>query len=390
MEYTVACNWDPELLDRIDYPEVKSLFGALPNSVISGGRPAYIIKDTNDEDIRNYIKRVHDKRWDFNYNINSTCLANRECGKEGFKQIIDYIEWVVSLGVTSVTIANANLINIVRKNFPDLKIKVSTFQKIATLPQAQRFEDMGVEAIMLSEHVNRGFKLLREIRKHVKCKLILIANVGCIFNCPNSHSHANSIAHSGIAGENKSLMTEAYHTYCYEKRLQDPAELVKIRWIRPDDVAYYEDIGIDMLKIIERYSTTDALTERMKAYHERKYDGNIIDLLGQMVDIKHTNKDVLTSQIKADPQNVDKAMRFYLAFSAAIPDLYYLDNSKLSKDFIKGFENRDCNRLSCDECGYCEKIANEVISVIDKEKLELTLSRLKTIRNDIFNGSMLY
>ena len=223
MEYTVACNWDPELLDRIDYPEVKSLFGAVPDTVISGGRPSNAIKNLGETEIKNYIKRVHDKGWEFGFNMNSTCLSNKESTREGFKDIIKYLEWIVNLGADSVTISNTNLINIVRKNFPNLKIKVSTFQKVGNVHQAQRFEDMGVTSIMLSEHINRDFKLLREIRRNVKCKLILIANVGCIFNCPNIFSHANSVAHSGTMGEIRTVFTESHHSYCFQKRLEDPA-----------------------------------------------------------------------------------------------------------------------------------------------------------------------
>jgi hypothetical protein len=32
MEFMVACNWELDLLDKINYPEVKTLFGGLPGS----------------------------------------------------------------------------------------------------------------------------------------------------------------------------------------------------------------------------------------------------------------------------------------------------------------------------------------------------------------------
>jgi hypothetical protein len=73
-----------------------------------------------------------------------------------------------------------------------------------------------------------------------------------------------------------------------------------------------------------------------------------------------------------------------------LPDLYYLDNAKLPPDFIDGFAKRDCDRLSCDECGYCKKIAKEAVTVIDEKKLADTLRSLKDIRNRIADGTLLY
>jgi collagenase-like PrtC family protease len=64
--------------------------------------------------------------------------------------------------------------------------------------------------------------------------------------------------------------------------MKDPVEFVKSRWIRPEDVKVYEDVGIDMLKILERNNTSDTLGERVKAYSMRSYEGNLIDMLGQM------------------------------------------------------------------------------------------------------------
>lgn len=55
MEYTVACNWDSELIDKIDYPEVGSIFAGLPNTVISGGRSSKVITPMEEENIKKYI-----------------------------------------------------------------------------------------------------------------------------------------------------------------------------------------------------------------------------------------------------------------------------------------------------------------------------------------------
>ena len=202
---------------------------------------------------------------------------------EGYRGILEYLDWIAGLGFDSVTISVPLLIEIVKKHFPGLRVKVSSYQKIRSVSMAQRFEDLGADAIVLSEHSNRDFKLMEAIRKAVRCRLVLIANVGCVFDCPNVFAHANSNSHSGAQGEPATIFTESYQTYCTMKRLESTSELIKMRWIRPEDVSVYEDLGIDALKILDRHSSTDALAERVRAYVQRSFAGNLLDLAGQMI-----------------------------------------------------------------------------------------------------------
>jgi hypothetical protein len=109
MKYLVACNWDPALLDQIDYPEVASLFGGLPDALIASGRPSSQIRPVSVSNVRQLIARVHAKKWTFDYNVNSSCLANKEVTRGGFKAIIKYLEGIVDLGVDALTITNTNL-----------------------------------------------------------------------------------------------------------------------------------------------------------------------------------------------------------------------------------------------------------------------------------------
>ena len=97
MKYLVACNWDLDLLDQIDRPEVVAVFAGLPNTLISSGRPSSQIRPVPESHVRNYIKLVHDKKWSFDFNLNSPCLANKEVTQGGFKEIMKYLEWASDL-----------------------------------------------------------------------------------------------------------------------------------------------------------------------------------------------------------------------------------------------------------------------------------------------------
>ena len=391
MRFTVACNWDPRLVELIDYPEVGAVFAGLPNTKIASGRSSLLIKDMDEQGVKDYIRRVHAKGWSFDYNVNSTCLANGELRADGRKEIMEYLQWVSNLGVDSLTISLPLMVEIVKKHFPHLKVKVSTYQKIHSVSMARRFEDLGVDAIVLSEFVNRDFKLLEAIRQAVKCQLVLIANVGCIYDCPNAFAHANSIAHSGAKGERTTIFTETYQTYCTMKRLESRAELIKMRWIRPEDVVYYKDVGIDMLKIIDRHSSTEALVERVKAYHERHFEGNLLDLIGQMANQKKSDL-INLRQILDDGgrEEADKLVDFLAALSIPVRDLFRVDNQRFPQDFLEGFRQRDCSALACDRCGYCGRVADATVTVMDKLGVDAALRKLRDVRSRIVEGSILY
>ncbi|HEX9061663.1 MAG TPA: U32 family peptidase [Clostridia bacterium] len=392
MEFTVACNWDFDLLDKIDYPGVKSLFGGLPGTLISSGRPSFMLSSLSYEDVKEYIKRVHSKGWKFDYNINATCLSNMEFSLEGYNKILKYIEQIVELGVDSLTISLPSLLEIVKKHFPHIKVKVSTFQKINSVSMAQSFEDMGADAIMLSEHINRDFKLLSAIRKSIKAKIILVANVGCVYGCANIHSHPNNVSHES-SGEHRSIFATGYYqSLCMINRVKNPVEFIKSRWIRPEDVGIYEDIGIDMLKIVERSSTSQALGERVKAYSERCYNGNLIDLLGQMPGGKHSISRNVNSGVGIKGQEeMMKTARFAKAFFIhELSDLFYIDSNKIPEDFIKGFMERDCSKLSCKTCNYCKKISDECLTHADQKIIDDILKSMSDVKEEVLSGSILY
>ncbi len=393
MEYTVATNWDPKLLDLIDYPEVKSVFGALPNTPVSGGRSSLVIKSLTDKDVKDYIKKVHEKGWNFSYNINTSCTGNKELTADGYKKIRQYFDWICDLGVDSVTVAIPNLLNIIKKYYSHLTVKISTFQKINSVSMAKHYEDMGADAIMLSEHVNRDIKLIKSLRENLKCKLVLLANTGCIYGCPNMFAHANSIAHSGANSTVSTVFTESYVADCSFKRIKNIDEIAKIRWIRPEDINYYENIGIDMLKIIDRHSSTEALGERMKAYNDRCYDGNLLNLLGQMMNRKKSKALNLKGVYRGSNVKEMKKSREFISdvFQISVSDLYYFDNKKIPEDFIQGFEKRDCDTLSCEKCGYCKKIVDmAVCPIVEKEEITNAMERLVTVKEKIISGSILY
>jgi collagenase-like PrtC family protease len=275
----VGTNWDFSLLDALQGTSVDTLFGKLPFDVVGGARPGFVLPQVNREYVQRYIHACHEKGMEFSYLLNAPCLGNLQYSRKGYGQIIDLLEWVDHSGADSVVIGIPYLIDLVRKRFPRLKIKVSTTARVNTVRKALQYEDMGVEEIIIDEHINREFKTLERIRKTVKCNLEILVNNICLWQCPYNYEHVNHDGHASREGEEEDNCYLQYPGYlCLYRKLMEPVELLKSPWIRPEDVHHYEDMGYKHFKITERFKRTPLLIEHVKAYENRRYDGNLLDL----------------------------------------------------------------------------------------------------------------
>ena len=55
-----------------------------------------------------------------------------EYQREGNKKIIEHIAWIDSIGVDAVTVTIPFLLQIIKKQFPRLKVKISSFARVNT------------------------------------------------------------------------------------------------------------------------------------------------------------------------------------------------------------------------------------------------------------------
>jgi len=366
MKLRVGSNWDFSLIDALKETSVDTLFGKLPFDVVGGARPGFVLPQVDRNYVERYIESCHEAGLEFSYLLNAPCLGNLQYSKKGYGQLFDLLEWIDQSGADSVVVGIPYLIDLVRKRFPRLKIKVSTTARVSTVRKALQYEAMGVEEIIIDEHINREFKTLEGIRKAVKCNLELIVNNICLWQCPYNYEHVNHDGHASREGEEEQYCYLQYPGYlCLYRKLTEPVELLKSPWIRPEDIAHYEDLGYDHFKITERFKRTPLLLEHVKAYENRYYDGNLLDLFtlprkGAFTPVH------LEYFIKPEHVNIMKVSELGSVFNLEVRELIQLDNRKLD-GFLEYFKKNDCNQTSCSICRYCENFFEKVAVVKDQE-----------------------
>jgi len=386
MKLRVGANWDIAFLDAVKGTSVDALFGKLPFDIVGGARPGFVLPQIKRRDVEAYIKACHDRGLEFSYLLNAPCLGNLQYSKKGYGQIIELLEWIDRADADSVTVGMPYLVDLVRKRFPRLKVKVSTTARVNTVRKALQYEDMGVEEIIIDEHVNREFKTLEAIRKTVKCNLELILNNICLWQCPYNYEHVNHDGHASREGEEDEYCYLQYPGYlCLYRKLMDPVELLKSPWIRPEDIPHYEAIGYDHFKITERFKRTPLLLEHVMAYENRRYDGNLLDLFtlprkGAFTPIH------LEYFIQPKHVNIMKISELEKVFDLEVRELIQLDNQKL-KGFIEHFKTKDCNQTSCSSCRYCETVF-EKVAVVKKEEVERAAQKVRNFSEKLVSGEI--
>jgi len=386
MKIRLGSNWDITSLDALKGTSVDALFGKLPFDVVGGARPGFVLPQVDRNHVGQYIKACHERGLEFSYLLNAPCLGNLQYSKKGYGQLIELLEWIDQSGADAVTIGLPYLIDLVRKRFPRLKVKVSTTARVNTVRKALQYEDMGVEEIIIDEHINREFKTLEAIRKAVKCNLELIVNNICLWQCPYNYEHVNHDGHASREGEEEDYCYLQYPGYlCLYRKLTDPVELLKSPWIRPEDIPHYEAIGYEHFKITERFKKTSLLLEHVKAYENRRYNGNLLDLFtlprkGAFTPVH------LEYFIKPEHVNIMKISELEKVFDLEVRELIQMDNRKLD-GFIEFFKKNDCNQTTCSACRYCETVF-ERVAVVNEEGVRKASRRVRDFSDKLLTGEI--
>jgi len=322
--------------------------------------------------LASYIHDCHRAGLEFNYLLNSACFGNEEWTRRFHRQLDKLLTWLTDLEVETLTIAAPYLVQVVKRRFPHFKVKVGIYAQVDTVKRAKYWEDLGCDTINLeSFSINRDFEVLGQIRRAVKADLVLIANHFCQPNCPYQIQHQNGHAHA--SGLNPKFYIDYPIMQCQKNRLTHPELFVSAGWIRPEDLHRYEALGYTTFKLLERNIPSDVLVERARAYHERRWEGNLADLLLSWGFRKRPPK--------FSAWHMLRAFRFWkmplglsapaLAFLKGNGMLLYtqdknpitIDSAAIPDNFLDRFQRGHCNQRQCDDCGYCAGIASKAVTI---------------------------
>jgi collagenase-like PrtC family protease len=369
--FSVAANYDADLIPALSRYPVDEVYGKFPGDGVSGGRPTYMASALSGRGLRDYLETLQRHGIAFNYLLNGACFGNREWTRSWQKNLSRLLARLQGMGVQRLTVSSPFLLELVKKRFPEFRIKVGIYAQVDTPRRARYWEDLGADGITLeSFSINRDLRRLTAIRAAVSCDLQLIANHLCLPNCPMQVSHQNGFAHasdgSGV------LFIDHCALRCSRLRLEDPSLFIKAGWIRPEDVGVYEALGFSTFKLLERDIPSAALLRRVEAYSQRRFEGNLAELFLSYGFKEPPHREpfwALRNFFKpwqANPLKLrvllDLARQQGMLFAQPETPIQ-IDSRQIPADFLDGFRDRDCASLACKDCGYCERIAARAVTV---------------------------
>ena len=384
MNLSVAGNWDKALIDGLSkHKEVGSVYAKLGTDKIGGGRAAFGISKISRQGAEAYIRYCQACGIKFNYLYNAGCVGGMEFSTEGRNAMLQELDWAVErANVDSITVSTNYLFKLARKRYPKLKVVIGVFMKVGEPEKLRYFEDLGAHEITLGIYINRDFKVLEKLRKTVRCHLRLFLNQTCLFNCPYTSYHARFLAHASQANNRSChVCVDLNCRGCSKRKLDEPEEIIKSRWIRPEDLRLYEDMGYDRFKLTDRTRSSSWLIRAAEAYISRSYDGDLADILALM--IPGEEQDIAPDVNKAFRRGLLKNSQDRLWLKGTWGwgkfGRPYIDNRKLD-GYIEFFRRPgiNCFLRDCSRCGWCKKWADKVVSFKNEEarqKLRLLIGQ---------------
>lgn len=392
MPLSVPANYDVSILKDLKSCGTYEIYGKLPADVVGGGRPSYMSTPLLKGRLKQYIQAVHREGMEFNYLLNSACYGNREWTGKFHRELDKLLEWLTDLKVETLTVSLPYLAQVILKRYPHFKIKAGIYAQIDSVKRAQFWEDLGASALNLeSFSINRDLETLAAIRKAVKADLVLIANHFCQPNCGHQIHHQNGHAHA--SARDSRFLIDYPLIQCQKTRLQNPRLFISSGWIRPEDLGRYEELGYRSFKLLERNIPSEALVLRARAYHQRRFEGNLADLLfswGFKKPAPGFSWSHLVRWFKPwkMPWGLSQASLDFLTLQGMLLPTQRqpitIDSRKIPANFLDRFTRGSCRDRSCEDCGYCAKIARDAVH-IDEDFLKTITPVYKKMEDGVMN-----
>ena len=389
MKFSVACSFDDTLLEGLSPYPVYELYGKLTSDYFGGGRPSFYLPSIGKSELAAYVKKTHEKGIEFNYLLNASTMGNMEYTSEGQREINRLLGWLNEIKVDSVTVANVFFLKLIKNRYPHIKVRVSSHRYTDNPRKIRFWKEAGADCIVISEvNIHREVSELEAMREAAgdNVELSLIVNNWCRQDCAIAGNHAVGLS-AASQKKSKGFPLDFCSLYCNHIRLEDPVNYLRANWIRPEDLHHYENLGYHNFKIVERNTPTAILLERVKAYNDRKYDGNLLYLFQNYAypfekfaareKEAFSRKRMMKYFIKPKAVNLLKFLKVVqfgdkgsVLFPLRGKNPVYIDNRKLD-GYIDHFLTNSCKSKDCNSCRYCHRWADKAVEIDPEWKTEM-------------------
>jgi collagenase-like PrtC family protease len=226
------------------------------------------------------LERFHDSGIGLNLLLNAECFGGWSLARALYEKIGDTVDDLrTRFGLNAVTTASPVIAKFLKTNFAGIDVRASVNMGIGE-PEAFDYLEKYFDAVCLKREYNLDLAKIRAARRwcdtHGK-KLVMLANSGCLNECPVRHFHDSLVAHEEeIAGHDNAF---GFGGICRDflRGPEGPEKFFRhTNFVRPEDLHLYEGL-FDMVKLATR--TNPDPVRVIEAYLTGHYRGNLPGLL---------------------------------------------------------------------------------------------------------------
>ena len=257
--------------------------------------------------------------------FNAACYGDEALSSALVERISTIIKAVAPIDV--ITTTSPVIAQIVRDRHPGIALRASVNLRLRSVEAFEPIADL-FDAWYVARDVQRNLATLKTLatwsRAHGK-QLCLLANSGCLRDCPTQSFHDNLVAHSLTMSDPGCGLEVA--PFACQRHLAAPehrSAILQATWIRPEDLALYVP-HVDLIKLATRQHERPRAV--LEAYTSASWPGNLLDLL--------------------EP-----------TYSTLIAPLI-LNSRAFPQDWPT--QTADCDGI-CHRCDYCRQVASRVFT----------------------------
>ena len=306
-------------------PSIGELY--FPWSGISSGREGFAREDYSAAEVlERELVRFGESGVRLNLLLNGSCYGGMAISRALAYRVCSLVDHLCErFGLHAVTTTSPFLAETIKKYFSGIEVRASVNMWIDGISGMRQcldiFDSFYVkrEYNRCPEEIARQYRFCHENGK----KLYLLANSGCLPNCPYHIFHDNLVSHEEEVSRTRN--DEDYQPYSCRRVLAKPENrylLLAGNFVRPEDICHYEGI-VDGVKLATRVHFSPVTV--IGAYVRGRFPGDLCSLtepgFGKML------------------------------------EPYYLDNAAVPEDFFE--KTSSCSR-DCAACGYCQTVFNRI------------------------------
>lgn len=272
--------------------------------------------------------------------FNANCYGKDAYGENLRNQVYGVLDELKQNGLFPevVTTTSQYIAKVIKRKYPEIDIRASVNMRIESTKSMEFISDI-FDSFYICRDIQRDLDIVKRFHEwsesHGK-KMCMLVNSACLRCCPVQIWHDNFLCHESWRGEEQEFILHYPYRLCgrHFKGDEHLVDYLRMSWIRPEDVHYYEPYAYTMKLATRR---TDHPELMLKAYCEGGYDGSLLDYLGI------NRKDVI------------------------------LDNKSFPDDWVQSGIAQNC-ALNCTECGKCDAVLKRILKTGKPEQPTYTFN----------------